>query len=167
MLADKVKTPVEFLAHELGVALTMEKTVQELLLELRRKTRHEALEQQFRRHAEETIEHIANLGRAFALLGTEPEEKPCLPIKAMQAQGKLNMKRTAGALMDDAIAGGVTQTEHYEIAVYEELITFAEAMGRQDVAGLLHHNLAQEQQMLDDVKQSTGAIARDTFGALP
>jgi ferritin-like metal-binding protein YciE len=167
MLADKVETPLEFVAHDLGVALTMEKTVHGLLLELRRKTRREALEQLFRRHAEETVEHIANLGRAFALLGAEPDEKPCLPIKAIQAQGKLKMKRTAGALMDDAIAGGVAQTEHYEVAVYEELIAFVEAMGRQDVARLLHHNLAHEQQMLDDVKQSTGAIARDTFGALP
>ena len=55
--------------------------------------------------------------------------------------------------------------EHHEIAVYEGLITQAEAMGQDDVVRLLRENLEQEQHTRGEVKQHTEQVARETAGA--
>jgi ferritin-like metal-binding protein YciE len=51
------------------------------------------------------------------------------------------------------ILGGAAETEHHEIAVYETLITHAEAMGHEDVVALLRENLEQEEHTLREVQQ--------------
>ena len=49
----------------------------------------------------------------------------------MEKEGQANLKMVDESLNDHVIMGGVTETEHHEIAVYEGLITKAEAMGEQ------------------------------------
>jgi ferritin-like metal-binding protein YciE len=54
----------------------------------------------------------------------------------------------------------VTETEHHEIAVYEGLITTAEAMGEEDVVALLQENLEQEEATLQKAKQMSRQLAQ-------
>jgi ferritin-like metal-binding protein YciE len=61
------------------------------------------------------------------------------------------------------ILSGAAETEHHEIAVYEGLITEAEAMGKQDIVQLLSHNLEQEQHTLQEVKHATHELAQEQF----
>jgi ferritin-like metal-binding protein YciE len=63
----------------------------------------------------------------------------------------------------EMILSGAAETEHHEIAVYEGLITEAEAMGKQDIVQLLQQNLEQEEHTLEEVKQATEALAREQF----
>ena len=156
----KLDTPHKLFMQKLGAALTMEHTVLKMLGELEKEARHEDLKELFRHHAEETEQQIGNLGRAFAALDEEPDKKPCPAIKALQVEGKANIGLAKGALVDDVVLAAATETEHHEIAVYEELITFAEAMRRDDVAALLRENLEQEQHTLEEVSQAM----RDTAG---
>ena len=58
------------------------------------------------------------------------------------------------------IVSGVCETEHHEIAVYEALITKAEAMGEQDVVALLHENLGSEQATLQKAQQMAQRLAQ-------
>jgi ferritin-like metal-binding protein YciE len=159
----KVDSSMELFTHKLGAALTMEHTVLKMLAELEKDARHEELKQLFRHHAGETDEQIGNLGRAFAAVGQEPDKKPCPAIKALRAEGKANIELTKGEFVDDVVLAAAAETEHHEIAVYEELITYAEAMGRQDVAALLRENLEQEQHMLEEVRRAAERIADETL----
>jgi len=77
------------------------------------------LRDSLRRHRKGTEGHVADLEHAFQALG---------------AEGHANLKMVDDALNDEVILAGVCETEHHEIAVYEGLITKAEAMGEQDVA---------------------------------
>lgn len=54
--------------------------------------------------------------------------------------------------MDSVILSGAAETEHHEIAVYEGLITEAQAMGKRDIVQLLRENLEQEKHTLTEVK---------------
>jgi ferritin-like metal-binding protein YciE len=74
-----------------------------------------------------------------------------------------NMKLTDERLRDDVILGAAAETEHHEIAVYEELMTYADTMGRPEINGLLRQNLEQEQHTLDEVRRSAARIARETL----
>ena len=159
----KVDSPMSLFTHKLGAALTMEHTVLKMLGELEKEARHEDLKELFRHHAEETEQQIGNLGRAFAALDEEPDKKPCPTIKALHVEGKATIELAKGDLVDDVVLAAATETEHHEIAVYEELITFAEAMRRDDVAALLRENLEQEQHTLEEVRRAAERIAEETL----
>jgi len=69
------------------------------------------------------------------------------------------------ALADDVILAGCAETEHHEIAVYENLIVHADALGQEDVVALLRENLEQEQHTLGEVLKATVKHARQRSGA--
>jgi ferritin-like metal-binding protein YciE len=162
-MLNRLDTPMELFTHKLGAALTMEHTVLKMLDELANEARHGELKELFRHHAEETTEQIGNLGKAFAALDVEPDKKPCPAIKALRVEGKANIELTKGEFVDDVVLAAAAETEHHEIAVYEELITYAQAMGRQDVADLLRQNLEQEQHTLEEVRRAAERIASETL----
>jgi ferritin-like metal-binding protein YciE len=61
------------------------------------------------------------------------------------------------------ITSGAAETEHHEIAVYEGLITQAQAMGKEDIVQLLQQNLEQEQHTLEEVKQAMKQLVQRQF----
>ena len=162
---EKLNTPNELFSFKLGAALKMENTVLEMLGKLEEESQRDQLKQQFRHHADETREQIANLEQAFQALGEEPDESPCPAIEGIEKEGNANIKKADDSVVDAVILSGAAETEHHEIAVYEGLITHAEAMGHQDIVDLLSQNLEQEQHTLEEVKSATQELARETAGA--
>ena len=160
---EKLKSPEDVFHFKLGAALTMENTVLEMLGNLEGAAQQEQLKEQFRHHAEETRQQIANLEQAFGALGEEPDDSPCPAIQGIDKEGKANIKKADDSVVDAVILSGAAETEHHEIAVYEGLITEAEAMGKQDVVRLLRENLEQEQHTLEEVKQAALELARQQF----
>lgn len=161
---DKLDNPQELFTYKLGSALTMEQTVLDMLGDLEEKAQSERLKQQFHHHAQETQQQIRNIEQAFGVLGEEPEDEPCPAIKGIEKEGKANIKKTDDALVDAVILSGAAETEHHEIAVYETLITQAEAMNRPNIATLLRENLEQERHTLEEVKQATREVAMQAAG---
>jgi ferritin-like metal-binding protein YciE len=131
-----------------------------MLGELEEAARRDQLRQQLRHHADETREQIRNIEQAFRDLDAEPDDKPCLVIDAIDKEGKANIKKADDELVDAVILSGAAETEHHEIAVYEQLITQAETMGHTAVVTLLRQNLEQEQHTLREVQQATQQIAQ-------
>jgi ferritin-like metal-binding protein YciE len=162
---ERLNTPHELFSFKLGAALKMENTVLEMLSDLEQEAQRDELKKQFRHHAGETREQITNLEQAFQALGEEPDESPCPAIEGIEKEGKANIKKANDDVIDAVILSGAAETEHHEIAVYEGLITHAEAMGRHDIAEFLHHNLEQEQHTLEEVKSATEEVARESAGA--
>ena len=158
-IVDKIETPDELLTFKLGSALKMENKVLGMLNKLEQETQRSELKQLFSHHADETRGQIENLEQAFSALGAAADEKPCLPIDAIDAEGTATMKVTTDELRDTVILSGAAETEHLEMAVYESLITIAEAMGKQDVVTLLQENLQQEQHTLEEVRKAMQEIA--------
>jgi ferritin-like metal-binding protein YciE len=152
---DKIHTPTELFQHKLGAALTMENTVVEMLGKLVEEANSGELKKQLRHHREETEAQIRNLRQAFDALGHEPDERPCPAIEGIEKEGESNLKLVDDDLKDHVILAGCAETEHHEIAVYENLIIHADAMGHDDVVALLRENLEQEQHTLGEVLKAT------------
>jgi ferritin-like metal-binding protein YciE len=162
---ERLNTPEELFSFKLGAALKMENTVLEMLGKLEEEAQHDELKQQFRHHADETREQIANLEQAFKALGQDPDDSPCPAIEGIEKEGNANIKKADDSVVDAVILSGAAETEHHEIAVYEGLITHAEAVGQPRIVELLSQNLEQEQHTLEDVKSATQKVARETAGA--
>jgi ferritin-like metal-binding protein YciE len=83
-------------------------------------------------------------------------------VEAM-AKDKATIKKTDDSLVDVVILAAATESEHYEIAVYETLITNAEARGASEVAALLRQNLEQEKHALATARSAMKTIAQQGF----
>jgi ferritin-like metal-binding protein YciE len=148
--------------HQLGAALKMENTVLAMLDDLHEHARSTELRDAIRMHHEETERHVRNVEQAFHALGEQPDDSPCPAIDGLQAEGKANLKLVEEPLRDAVALSAMAQTEHHEIAVYEELVMKAEAMDEQDVAALLRENLEQEEATLKVAQQLGLRLAQET-----
>ncbi|HEX4345234.1 MAG TPA: ferritin-like domain-containing protein [Solirubrobacteraceae bacterium] len=160
---EHLDTPEEIFSFKLGSALKMEQDILKMLGDLHEQTQRQELHDLFAQHAEETKQHIANIERSFELLGEEPDDSPSPVTKGLIAEGKSSIKKTNDAIVDAVIMAGAIETEHYEIAVYEILVTNAEARGAPEVAALLRANLESEQAALDKVKAAAERIANTGY----
>jgi ferritin-like metal-binding protein YciE len=151
---DRIESPKDLLKFKLGAALKMENTVLEMLYKLRDEARSDELKHLFRHHADETRGQIDNIVQAFAMLGTDADEKPCPTIEAIDKESKANMKIASEQMLDAVILSGAAETEHHEIAVYEALIILTEELGEHDVVTRLRENLGQEQHTLEEVTRA-------------
>jgi ferritin-like metal-binding protein YciE len=160
---EKIDTPQELFSYKLGAALKMENTVLEMLGDLEEKSQRQQLKHQFRHHADETRQQIRNIEQAFSALGQDADTNACPAIEGIEKEGKANIKKADDSVVDAVILAGAAETEHHEIAVYEGLITDAEAMGKQDIVRLLRENLEQEEHTLREVKQASQQLAQEQF----
>ena len=159
----KIESPQELFVHKLGAALTMEKTTLEMLEELQQEARNGQLQQNLKKHHRETQQQIQNLEQVFTALGKEPEEQDCPTIEGLKKEGEKMIKDTDDELVDAVILSGVVETEAHEIAVYDGLITSAEAIGEEDIVALLQENLEQEQNVLQQARKEKKRVAQQEF----
>jgi ferritin-like metal-binding protein YciE len=157
---EKLNTPHEFFTFKLGAALTMERTVLQMLGKLEEEATREELKDQFRHHAVETEHQIQNIEKAFEALGEEVDDQACPAIEGIDKEGKANIKKADDKVVDAVILSGAAETEHHEIAVYEGLITHAKELGQPEVVRLLSENLEQEQHTLEEVQEATRKLAQ-------
>src|SRR4051794_26919011 len=160
LFADPIETPRDLYVHKLGAALTMEKTILEMLPQLEEHANDARLKDALRQHHDETQRHVENLERVFEALGEAVDDSPCPAIEGLEKEGQANLKLVDDSLNDYVIVSGVCETEHHEIAVYEGLIANAEAMDEQDVVALLQENLENEEQTLQRAEQKGEELAK-------
>jgi ferritin-like metal-binding protein YciE len=157
-----IETPQELFVHKLGAALTMEETILDMLENLQGEASDPQLKRNLQQHHQETQQHVANLQQIFRALGEEPQTQPCPTIDGLEKEGKQMVKQVDDPeLVDAVILGGVIETEHHEIAVYDGLIITAEQMDDQDIVALLHENLEQEESTLDKAVKASEQSAKE------
>jgi ferritin-like metal-binding protein YciE len=159
---EHLNTPEESFNYKLGAALEMEQTVLKILEANIAEAQDAEIRGMFEHHRSETEEHVHNLEEAFTLLGWERDTSPCPAIDGIAAEGKANAKKTDRSIIDAILLQGAVETEHHEIAVYENLVGAARAMGRDDVAAILQRNLDNEEQTLAKARLAHERVAAVT-----
>ena len=155
-----VETPAELFVHKLGAALTMEETILEMLEKLQNEASDSKLKQDLRHHQQETRQQVQNLHRIFDALGEEVDKQSCPAIDGLKKEGEQMIREVDDPLVDSVILGGVIETEHHEIAVYDGLIIKAEQMAGDDIVALLQENLEQEEAALDKAIKASEQSAK-------
>ncbi len=103
------------------------------------------LEAAFTGHLEETRGQVERLERIFTKLGTSPKGKKCKAMEGLIEEGKEVMEEDAEpAVMDAALIAAGQRVEHYEMAGYGCVRTFARLLGYEDDAILLQETLDEE-----------------------
>ena len=102
---------------------------------------------------------VSRLEEVFKSLGMAARGKPCEGMKGLVEEGKEMMEEIEqGATLDAALISAAQKVEHYEIATYGTLATFAEIMGHQDAKDLLGQTLDEEKEADEKLTQVAGQI---------
>ena len=122
-----------------------EKQLTEALPKMAQAATSPQLKQAFEHHLSETKEHARRAEQIFSTLGKSPETKSNNVIEAMRKEAEKMIKNTdEGPLRDAALIVAGNQVEHYEMAAYGSLKTFAQLMGNQQCVQSLQQTLDEE-----------------------
>jgi ferritin-like metal-binding protein YciE len=103
------------------------------------------LQSALQQHLRETQGHVARLERVFSTLGVDPDTKGNDMIDEIMSAAKDSVSNIeASPLRDAALIVNGNQVEHYEMALYGSLASFARNLGMQEVAGILEETLNEE-----------------------
>jgi ferritin-like metal-binding protein YciE len=144
-MANKIKSLEDLLVHELQDLYDAEHQITKALPKMAKAATSRQLSTAFKEHLTQTEEHIARLEQAFTALGQEPKRKPCKAMKGLLAEGEETMEEEMDKdVMDAALISSAQRVEHYEIAAYGAVCTFAHMVGKHDVEDILRQTLDEE-----------------------
>jgi ferritin-like metal-binding protein YciE len=140
-----VKNLKGLLLHTLKDVYFAEHEILKTLPKLAQAAQAEQLKQAFETHRTQTEQQIGRLNDVFALLGERPEGVPCKAILGILAEGQEVMDEFAGGpALDAGLIAAAQAVEHYEIARYGALRSWAELASLDDAADLLDQTLMEE-----------------------
>ena len=97
------------------------------------------------KHLEETHNHVSRLEKVFQLLGEPAKAKKCVAMEGLIKEGEEILKETrTGPVRDAGIIGAAQKVEHYEIATYGTLASFARLLDEVKAADVLEQTLNEE-----------------------
>ncbi|RYD54168.1 MAG: ferritin-like domain-containing protein, partial [Sphingobacteriales bacterium] len=98
-------------------------------------------------HLEVTKAQVEKLDQVFASIGKKAQAKKCDAMEGLLKEGEGIIEETKpGPVRDAGIIGACQKVEHYEIASYGTLASFATLLGEEEAAGLLEEILAEEKE---------------------
>jgi ferritin-like metal-binding protein YciE len=99
----------------------------------------------FEEHLEQTKGHAARLEEIFKNLDEKPTGKKCKAMEGLIKEGAEAIEEDASPAAKDAMLIAAAQrVEHYEIAAYGSVKTFAGLLGEDEAAGTLEETLQEE-----------------------
>jgi ferritin-like metal-binding protein YciE len=104
-----------------------------------------ALKAAFQEHFRQTQGHVSRLEQVFKMLGKGAQSKTCQAMKGLIDEGEEAVSAKGDPdVKDAALIAAAQRVEHYEIAGYGTVRTFAQRLGRQDAARILQQTLDEE-----------------------
>ncbi|MGD0098203.1 MAG: ferritin-like domain-containing protein [Terracidiphilus sp.] len=105
----------------------------------------EELRSAFEHHLKETEGHVQRLEQVFEILGSSPKGKTCDGMKGVLDEGSEMLSETAGGnVRDAALISAAQRVEHYEMAAYGTVRSYAESLGQRQISEILQKTLEEE-----------------------
>jgi ferritin-like metal-binding protein YciE len=140
--------------EELKDIYNAEKQLLKALPRMAKRADSPELQQAFREHADVTQKHVERLDQIFESLGKKASGKKCKGMEGLIEEGKSMLEEDGEpAVIDAGLIAAAQRVEHYEIAVYGTLKTYARILGDEDAAGLLEETLGEEKETDEKLNQ--------------
>jgi ferritin-like metal-binding protein YciE len=127
---------------ELKDLYNAEKQLVKALPKMAKNASNPELKQAFTDHLEETEGHVARLDQIFEMLGERAGGKKCKGMEGLIEEAKeLLEEDTSESVLDAGLISKAQHVEHYEIAGYGCVRTYAQLLGEQQAVSLLQQTL--------------------------
>lgn len=137
----------ELYVDELKDLYSAENQILKALPRMIRAATNTKLKQGFSKHERQTRQHVKRLERIFRSLGEKPTGKKCVGMEGVLKEGsELIKERPDKEVLDAGLISAAQHVEHYEMAGYGTVRTWAQLMGHEDHAALLQQTLDEERE---------------------
>jgi ferritin-like metal-binding protein YciE len=137
----------ELLDHELEALYDAQKQILKGLPKMEKAASAGELQNAFRQHCNQTENHVSRLEQVFEVLGAKAKEGDCKGIAGIVKEGNDLVKLDSDPeVKDAALITGAQRVEHYEIAAYGTVRTWAQLLGFQEAQQLLQETLDEEKE---------------------
>jgi ferritin-like metal-binding protein YciE len=119
----------------------------------------EDLREGFEEHLDQTKEHVVRLEKIFRALGESPKGKKCKGMEGLIKEGgEMIEEDPAPEELDAGLISAAQRVEHYEIAGYGCVSTYAKLLGEDQAVSLLRLTLEEEKETDEKLTQLAGSI---------
>jgi ferritin-like metal-binding protein YciE len=133
--------------HELRDVLDAERQLLKALPKMAKAATSEELQAAFEEHLSVTEEQVGRLETIFKSLDKAARGKHCAGMEGLVTEGEELMNEEDPSMaLDAALICAAQKAEHYEIAAYGSLATYAKLLEMDDAAKLLETTLAEEKE---------------------
>ncbi|MEX2308933.1 MAG: ferritin-like domain-containing protein [Pirellulales bacterium] len=158
LMSEQFNSLEDLFNHELKDLYDAEQRITEALPQLADKAHNPELKRAFEQHLRQTEKHVERLEAVFQHRGHQPERVKCDGIVGLIKEGG-NVLSAEGDpdAIDAGLIAAAQKVEHYEIASYGTVRTFARRLGDQYSAELLEQTLDEEKETdhkLTDIAES-------------
>jgi ferritin-like metal-binding protein YciE len=136
-----------------------ENQITDALPKLIEKAQHAELKSALQEHLEVTRGQIRRLETIFQRLNEKATGETCKGMKGLIKEGDdMATRKGDGSVIDAAIISSAQRVEHYEIAGYGTVRTYAELLGENDFASLLQQTLDEEKEADESLNEIAKTI---------
>jgi len=141
----KLDTLHDLYVDELKDLYSAEQQILKALPRMIRAALHRKLKQGFTTHERQTRQHVKRLERIFKSLDESPRGKKCVGMEGLLKEGQeLIREKPEPDVLDAGLIAAAQHVEHYEMAGYGCVRTYARLLGYDDHAVLLQQTLDEE-----------------------
>lgn len=141
----KLESLQDLYVDELKDLYSAENQLVKALPKMAKAASSEDLQAAFEEHLEQTRGHVKRLEQVFKKLNASPKGKKCKAMEGLLDEGEEVINEDAEpAVKDAALIAAAQRVEHYEIAGYGCVRTYAQQLGFNDAAELLQQTLNEE-----------------------
>ncbi|RAU83323.1 YciE/YciF ferroxidase family protein [Pontibacter arcticus] len=149
----------DLLLHELQDIYSAEHQITKALPKMIEATSSTKLKAAFKDHLQMTEKQIERLESVFEMMGEKAKAEKCKAMEGIIKEAESMMSEKADkSVMDAALIASAQRVEHYEIAAYGTVCTYAKQLGLNDVAEQLHITLNEEKEtdlLLTEIAENT------------
>jgi ferritin-like metal-binding protein YciE len=140
-----LETLKELYVNELRDLYNAEGQLVKALPKMAKAASSDELKEAFEKHLEQTKGHVQRLEEVFEEIDETPKGKTCQAMKGLIEEGSEMLKADGeDSVIDAGIIVAAQKVEHYEIAGYGSVRTFAQLLGKDKSAELLQQTLDEE-----------------------
>ena len=144
-MASKMATLEDLYIDMLKDLYSAEKQLVKALPKMAKNAQSPDLQKAFQEHLKQTEGHVERIERIFSDLGGSPRGKKCVGMEGLVAEGnELLQEDTDPDVLDAGLIAAAQKVEHYEIASYGTVRTWAERLGYTNAVQLLQQTLDEE-----------------------
>jgi ferritin-like metal-binding protein YciE len=162
----KISTLEDAYIEQLRDIYSAESQLVKALPKMAKAAHSDELKNGFLEHLEQTKGHVTRLEQIFEELDEKPTGKKCQAMAGLVEEGSETISEDATPAVKDALLISAAQrVEHYEIAAYGTVKTFAQTLGHDDAAKLLDETLQEEvetDEKLTEAAQTINAEANES-----
>lgn len=143
----QIQSLEKLFVHELKDLYSAENQILEALPKMKEAASSDDLKNGFEEHRKQTEEHVKRIEQIFEDLDQKPSGETCKGMEGLIAEGEMFVKADGDSSAKDAgLISAAQKVEHYEIASYGAVRTYAQHLGNNKAKDLLEKTLKEESQ---------------------